>query len=71
MNVEYREGKKIVTHESGHVDIYNIDDIEKKKTDILDRIVELQNRLKDVDNQLEQMRASAGIANPVPKPDNI
>lgn len=61
MSVEYKEGKEIVTHDSGHVDSYDIDCIEKRKTYILDSIVELQDKLITVDAQLEQMRASAGI----------
>lgn len=69
--IEFKDGKKIITHPNGRVDIYDIAHMEKFKTYLLDNSVQLQSAITHTDNELEQMRTSAGIANPAPSPTDI
>lgn len=68
MSKEYKDGKVIITCPSGHVEVYDIAHVEKFKGYLLDNVVQVQKVITSTDADLEQMRISAGITNPVPNP---
>jgi len=64
MIIEYKNGDMIVTHESGHVDTYNIEHIEKFKSNIVKTITRRQETEAGIDEHLEAMNASK-ISEPI------
>jgi hypothetical protein len=62
--IEYKEGKQVVTHPSGHIDIYDIDYIERFKLLTVERNNLLLTMASEIDMQLDLMSTSIAI-NPV------
>jgi len=58
MIIEIEEGKQIVTHPSGHIDIYNIEQIEALKASIHAEVIRLQNMEAVIVNELAAMMES-------------
>jgi len=64
MIIAYENGNMIVLHETGHVDTYNIEYIEKFKSSVVKTITRRQELEAEIEGYLEAMNASK-ISEPI------
>lgn len=60
--IEYKDGKQIITHRSGHIDIYNVTDIEQFKAHTVKGIVRLQAIETNLNTAIQSMKASLSVS---------
>ncbi|MBW8035863.1 MAG: hypothetical protein FVQ79_09585 [Planctomycetes bacterium] len=57
IKTEYKDGTMIVTHPSGHVDIYTPADLKKERDEKQSRLNDLQNQIADDNILISSMEA--------------
>jgi len=58
MNIEYKDGKKIITHPSGVVNEYTIEQLEAIKAGLVSEKQEIENKITRVENDIAAAQAT-------------
>ena len=58
MNIEYKDGKKIITHPSGVVNEYIIEQLEAIKAGFVSEKTEIENQVTRVENDIAAAQAT-------------
>ena len=58
MNIEYKDGKKIITHPSGVVNEYTIEQLEAIKAELVSEKQEIENQITQVDSDIAAAQAT-------------